>query len=386
MKEDKLIKILIVAGAMNVGGIENQLMHLIRNADKTIYTIDYTTTIEHPYYQGEIESLGGKCIKICGTNNGGSIIRYCIELYKIIKNGNYDVVHSHELFHSGIVMLVAKLACVKCRITHAHNWAEGVSINEKRSLLRHVYNKIMRKLIIRYSTDYCACSSLAAKYVFGDDVINRPNYHLIFNSIDTCKYLDNYYNKEDGEFVDKDWINIIHIGRFTNVKNQMFLVRIAEELRRKDKRIRIICIGDNNTLYGIEVQNEIKNKNLDEYIKLIGIRKDVDVLLRKSSAFILPSQYEGMPLVLIEAQASGLPCVVADTFSHEVDFNIGLIDWISIEDDIKQWTNAIENAIQKKKANKKDVEEAIEKNGFSSICFTNEICEIYSTIYDRQKD
>lgn len=380
------INILVVAGTMNVGGIENQLMHLIRNADKTIYSFDYTTTIEQPYYKDEIERCGGRCILINSTNNGKNIIGYCRSLYKIIKDGKYDVVHSHELFHSGIVLFVAKIAGVKCRIAHAHNWAEGNSINEKKSLIRCIYNSIMHRWIIKYSTDYCACSSLAAKYVFGDDVINHSNYHLIYNSIDTSKYLENYNSIENGEFVDNNWINIIHIGRYTDVKNQLFLVQIAEELKRRNKRIRILCVGDKSTFYGKEAQAKIQEKNLNDYIKLIGIRKDIDILLRKSSAFVLPSKYEGMPLVLIEAQAAGLPCVVADTFSHEVDFDIGMVDWLSIDESIDCWISAIEEALQKKKANKKDVEKAINSKGFSSKCFSQKVCEIYRLAYERQKD
>ena len=96
-------KILIIAGTMDVGGIENQLMHLIRNADRGKFQIDFTTTMSHPFYQDEIEALGGKCIRIPATE-GRHFIRQCKALYKIMKEGQYDIVHSHELFHSGSVV------------------------------------------------------------------------------------------------------------------------------------------------------------------------------------------------------------------------------------------------------------------------------------------
>ena len=113
-------KILIIAGTMDVGGIENQLMHLIRNADRGKFQIDFTTTMSHPFYQDEIEALGGKCIRIPATE-GRHFIRQCKALYKIMKEGQYDIVHSHELFHSGMVLFAAKMAGVN-QHQHREDW------------------------------------------------------------------------------------------------------------------------------------------------------------------------------------------------------------------------------------------------------------------------
>ena len=97
------IRVLLVAGSMDVGGIENQLMHLLRNADPEKFQIDFTTTMDAPFYQNEIEALGGRCIRIPNTD-GRHFLRYCRALYRVMKDGGYDVVHSHELFHSGMVL------------------------------------------------------------------------------------------------------------------------------------------------------------------------------------------------------------------------------------------------------------------------------------------
>ena len=374
-----MIKILIVAGAMNVGGLENQLMHLLRKADKSKFQIDFTNTDEKAYFESEIESLGGRCHLIHSTDGGRHLIQYCRDLYKVIKSGRYDIVHSQELFHSGIVLRVAKVAGVNVRIAHAHNWAEGSTIGEKRTLIRRLYTQIMRRWLVQDGTDFCACSSLAGEYVFGEKVIHQDNYHVIYNSIDISKYLDQYNKIETGEFMDYGWKNVVQVGRFSDVKNQMFTVRIAEELKNRGKKIRILCAGDYNTPYGEEADKAIREKGLEDYIQLIGIRKDIDVLLRKSSAFLLPSQYEGMPLVLIEAQAAGLPCVVADTFSHEVDFNIGKIDWLPINESVENWTDAVEKAVNQDRADKYSVIAAIEKYGFSSDRFAQKMCEIYES-------
>ena len=132
------IRVLIVSGNMDVGGIENQLMHLLRNADKNKFQIDFTTNMEHPFYEEEILSLGGKCIHICNTE-GKHFFRYCKELYSVLK-GNYDVVHSHELFHSGLVLLTARLAGVKSRIVHAHNISDANENDSHSSIVRKIYN------------------------------------------------------------------------------------------------------------------------------------------------------------------------------------------------------------------------------------------------------
>ena len=117
------IKVLIITGKMDVGGIENQMMHLLRNADRKRFQIDFTSTIPNGFYRTEIESLGGNYIQI--PHMGRCVFRYCKALYHVMKNGRYDIVHSQELFHSGIVLAVAKAAGVRSRIAHAHNWCDG---------------------------------------------------------------------------------------------------------------------------------------------------------------------------------------------------------------------------------------------------------------------
>ena len=372
----KKIKVLIIAGTMSVGGIENQLMHLLRQADKEQFQIDYTTTLEHPYYQDEIEALGSKCIHIPPTE-GRKFFRYCKALYRVMRDGQYDVVHSHELFHSGMVLLTARLAGVKHRFVHAHNWMEGDSPKAKKSLVRRIYNAVMQRLILWNATEFIACSTWAGKFLYGERVLRQANYHLVYNSVDTARFIDQYDVKETGEFSDDGWINVFQIGRFTPVKNQLFSVEIAREFKRRGRKIRILAAGNDCGDYAKMVQGKIAEYGLENHMMLLGIRKDVDILMRKSSAFLLPSQYEGMPLVLIEAQASGLPCVVADTFSHEVDFGLWLIKWLSIEETAEKWVDAVEEAVTHERAKKEDVVSAIEQHGFDSRVFAKKICDLY---------
>lgn len=372
---EKKIKVLIIVGTMSVGGIQNQVMHLLRQADKSRFQIDFTTTEAHSFYQDEIEALGGRCIHIPSTE-GKHFLRYCKAIYRVMKDGGYDIVHSHELFHSGMVLLTARLAGVKHRFVHAHNWFDGVSLSEKVPVKRRVYNRIMQRLIQRNATDFLACSSWAGKFLYGEKIVKRDNYHLIFNSVDTSKFIDHYGETEAGEFCD-DWINVIQVGRFTPVKNQLFTVEVAKILKERGKKIRFLCVGNEGNDYEQMVRSAISDNQLDEHVLLLGIRKDVDALMRKSKAFFLPSQYEGMPLVLIEAQASGLPCVVADTFSREVDFGIDLVAWLKLDEGAQRWADAVIKAVEKERADKAGVVKAINKYGFDSAIFAEKLCALY---------
>ena len=367
----KKIHILIIASAMNMGGIENQLMHLLRRADKTKFQIDFTSTDPNAYYLNEIRALGGKVHLIPRAKNQG-LAAYCRGLWKVMHEGRYDIIHSHELFHSGIVLFLAKLAGIPHRFVHAHNWDDGDGTGRKRSAVRTVYNAVMRFFINRFSTCRIACSTLAGKFLYG-----KKDFHLLFNSVDTGKFLEHYHDAETGEFCD-DWTNVLHVGRVTAVKNQRFLVDVAGELRRRGKKYRILCAGSGDEGYQAQVENAIREHALEDHIRLIGVRRDIDVLMRKSAAFVLPSKYEGMPLVLIEAQASGLNCVSAATFSQEVDFGIGTVSWLSPEADAAAWADAIEAAVNAGRADKASVVRAVEEKGFDSDSFAKTLCGLYA--------
>ena len=136
-------------------------------------------------------------------------------------------------------------------------------------------------------------------------------------------------------------------------------------------------LGNDGNEYEAKVQEEICRLGIEEHMLLLGIRKDVDVLMRKSSAFLLPSQYEGMPLVLIEAQAAGLPCVVADTFSHEVDFGLGQVQWLPVSESAVFWADRLEKAVRQPRAAKEQVEAVVKQKGFDSKAFAKKLCELY---------
>ena len=373
MERNEKIKVLQVAGRMDVGGIENQLMHLIRNADKSRFQLDYTTTDRHPFYEDEIVALGGACIHIPGTN-GRQLLRYCRSLYRVLKEGNYDVVHSHELFHSGLVVFTAKLAGVKHRFVHAHSSNQQLG----KSLARRAYTAVMRRLILRFGTEFFACSSLAGEFLYGRKTLKKPNYHLVVNSVETACFLPD--KDAEARPADPDgWRTVLQVGRFRDEKNFLFTTQIAAECKKRGDRIRFRFVGNDGSdnPYERAVTRSIEENGLRDTVRLLGVRKDVSELMKQADAFLLPSKYEGMPLTLIEAQAAGLPCVSADTFSHEVDFGLDQIQWLKLSDPISAWADAVETAAARDRVPRDRLETAVREKGFDVKRFAETLCGLY---------
>lgn len=360
-------KILMVAGDMDVGGIENQLMHLLRHADPSQFQIDFTSTRETAFYRQEIEALGGHFLQIPRMGRGNPI-PYCRALYRLMKDGQYDAVHSHELFHSGIVLAVAALAGVPARYAHAHNQHD--IDGGRRSLLRAVYNWVMRRLILAFSTRRLACSAPAGQFLYG----KGSHFQRVYNSVDAAAFLP----PETAQPEEPDaWAEVLHVGRMTPVKNQLFLADVAAELKKRGSKIRIVCAGGEENAYAQAVRRAVEAKGLQRHMALLGIRRDIPALMHRARAFVLPSRFEGMPLVLMEAQTAGLSCVAADTFSHEVDFGLGTVNWLPENTHASAWADAIETAVAAPKAARQEIARRIREKGFEARQFAETLCKFY---------
>ena len=171
------------------------------------------------------------------------------------------------------------------------------------------------------------------------------------------------------------WKYITHVVRFVDVKNHKFMLDLAENFKRKGKKFTFIFVG-NGELYD-ECRNRVKREHLEDYVVFMGQRKDVADILLDSDIFVLPSFYEGMPLSVIEAQAAGLPCVIADHVTNEVDFELGLIHRGRLSDSVNRWTEIIENAMLQPHPDRKRILEAIHKKGFDVSDFQRNLSDIY---------
>lgn len=364
-------KVLQVQGGMNKGGLEAVIMGWYRNIDLNELQFDFTTlTKEECPYDKEILEKGGRIIYVPSRQDVGNI-KHCYYLYKCIKeNGPYMAVHSHMNFHGGIVAIIAKLAGVKNVISHAHNTKDdGVGLKRKIEIF------ILQKLLLLFSDKLIACGIDAGNFVFGSKskfkVINNAVDNEVFKPIDDKLAI----KKIKKELNIKEEIILGHIGRFTEQKNHKYIIKIINELKNKNFKFKLILIGDGALKE--EVLNEFKVRNIDKYVIYLGLQDDINKYMNIMDLFIFPSLYEGLPVVLVEAQSTGLPCIVSDKITKDVDLGLGLIEFLSIDNDVDLWVEKIIQKRIRKLYNKDMILECLKSKGYSLFNTTHEIVNIY---------
>ncbi len=331
-----MLKILHVHGAMERAGTEAVIMNWYRNIDKNKISFDFTTfTKNECAHDKEIEQSGGNLVYVPPRGEVGNL-KHLYYLYRAIKdNGPYDIVHSHMNFHGGIVAVAAKLAGVKKIICHAHN-----TNDEDLTLKRKIEQKVLSVLIHVFASEKIACSMEAGKYVFKND-----NFYLLKNAIDETEFYpaDEELQKKVDDFKKKNNLEnkliIGHIGRLSIQKNHKFILKIAEDLKKNDHNFMFILIGSGPL--ESEVKELINAKDLNSHIMFLGTQTDINFWINTMDIFIFPSLYEGLGVVLIEAQATGTPCIVSNTIPREVDLGLDLVMFLDISNGTKVWLEKI---------------------------------------------
>ena len=258
-------------------------------------------------------------------------IEHYRELKRSISCKHYDIIHVHgNSSLMAIELFIAKQAGIKVRIAHSHN---SVCPN---MTLHNILNLYFRKLY----THALACGTLAGDWLFG-----KGNFQVIPNGFNTEKF---YFDPLARDLIRKklgleNKIVIGHVGRFNFQKNHQYLIKIFEKIAASKTDVYLLLIGIGPDYEKIE---EIISKSLyKNRIILYGETREVGAIYSAMDVFVLPSRYEGLPVVLLEAQISGLPCVVSDKVTREVDF--GDIRWESIDDVPEVWGKAILDQVSK---------------------------------------
>lgn len=323
-------RVLHIVGNMDMGGQETFIMNIYRKIDRSKLQFDFVVHSEsRGYYDDEIELLGGKIYRI--TPMSKSLVKHVKDLYKILKENNYDVVHRHTC--SSIIaidLLVAKLSKVKKILVHSH--ATQVSSHAK---LNIIFKPFMNRLAdIRLS-----CSKMAGEFLYGEKV----EFQVINNAIEVEKYQFDIKIRENirNQTNAKDKLIIGHVGRFDEPKNHKFLIEIFKEIVKKNSKAELWLIGDG------ELKNEIKEKvkgyKLEEKVRFMGIKDNVNEFMMGMDIFLFPSIYEGLGIALIEAQCTGLKCVVSDRISPEAIITPN-VELLKLESKIEVW---VESVLQK---------------------------------------
>lgn len=314
---------------MEAGGTQALLMNLYRKIDRTKLQFDFLVLYkEKQFYDDEIENGGGKIWRFSFRENL-NLFQFCAELKEFfLEHNEYKVVHCHAFTVGFFCLKAARDAGVPVRIAHAHT-------NNIARDFKYFPKLIMRRLYTLYATELFACSHEAGKFFFND----KP-FTVIKNAIDSSKFVADLYVREktraelqlDGKFV------VGHVGRFHLQKNHAFLIKIFKCIKAKKPDAHLLLVGNGDL--ETKITQMIANENLSDSVLILKNRSDMSRLYQAMDVFVLPSFFEGLGIVAVEAQASGIPCICSNGVSIEANIS-PLFKQLNLNDDAQTWADNV---------------------------------------------
>lgn len=327
------IRVLHVLGKLHRGGAETMVMNLYRNIDKEKIQFDFVVHTEKvEAYENEIHNFGGKIFRI-PAYKGYNHFEYIHAWKELLSNHpEFKIIHGHVRSTASIYMLIAK-QYNRITISHSHSTSNGNGIAA-------VIKRIMQ-YPIRYIADYFfAASEQSGKWLYGDQIIQKKNFLILKNSINIQDF---EYNEGIRKTI-REKLNLEnqfvlgHVGRLHESKNHIFLIEIFNEILKINTNSKLILVGKGNLIDVIREKAILLN--LEENILFLGERSDIADLIQAMDVFVFPSIYEGLPVSLIEAQASGIPIVASDSITKNVNIT-NLITFISLSSLPSFWAKQI---------------------------------------------
>lgn len=329
-----VVRVLHVVGKMDRGGMETLIMNYYRNIDKKKIQFDFPVHYEERgAYDDEIEMLGGKIFRMPKTTVK-NYMRYKKALNDFFMNHpEYTIIHGHLESTAFMYQSIAKKYGDKHTILHAHNTSVDKNV---KGLIKFITTKIGNKRV----DSYFACSNAAAKFYFGEKQISSKGLTLLPNAIDVDDFVFNMHirKKLRIELDLNDKFVIGHIGRFFAVKNHSFLIDIFEYIVNIEPNAVLLLIGGGPLEK--EIMQKVQKLNLTQAVKFLGIRSDINELLQAMDVFVLPSHSEGLPVVAVEAQASGIKCILSDNVPRETKIT-SEVEFVSLNNSIQEWADKI---------------------------------------------
>lgn len=328
-------KVLIICAGLCLGGVERFAANISIYAPKDAFSFDYLVFEGYGTdFVGEVEHAGARVITI--PSPGKNYLQYMRTLGELIDQEHYDVVHSHTQFNSGINLWVAKRHGVPVRISHSHTSAHEHRIGR----VKRTYENIMRNLIRRSATDYCACGVQAGKWMYGD-----RDFQVINNGINTQKYqfraADRLAIRKQYGFP-QDAFVIGHSGTLSHLKNQEFLIKLMPRMLELNSSSYLVLLGRGTEEITEHLKTVAEQVNVGERVIFAGPVMNVQEYLSAFDVFAFPSLREGTPLALLEAQANGLPCVISNTIPKDASVT-KLVTALPL-DKPDQWLDTLSNS------------------------------------------
>lgn len=328
------VRIAHIIGKLNAAGVEAVVNNYYKNIDHNKYQFDYyidsDSSCKPPK---DLIDMGARYFVIPPYQHLFSHIKTLVRLFK---ENKYLIVHSGMNTLAPISLFAAWMAGVPIRINHNHSTAGKGEF--KRNCLKYC----LRPFAKLFANHYCACSKYAGKWLFGKNFFNSGKVTVFNNAVDTSKFAFSKSNRDRlrKELGISNKYVIGHIGRFTKQKNHSFLIDIFEQYYKTNPNAVLLLVGIGELQE--EIKDTVKQKKLEDAVIFLGKRSDVDELYSAMDVFLLPSLYEGLPVVGVEAQVSGLPCI----FSNEITSEVAITDnvyFLPIDGSVSDWCSQITN-------------------------------------------
>ncbi len=331
---EKILRIAQVMGKMENGGVESVVMNYYRHIDRSKIQFDFIADNDSSIPQrAEIEALGGRVIEVAPYQK---INRYLAELTEIFKKNEYKIVHSHLNTLSVFPLYAAKKAGVPIRIAHNHSTAG------KGEYKKNIMKYMLRPFAKVNATHYAACSRYAGAWLFGEKAVDSGEVTIFNNAIDLDKFK---FNEEVRSRVRRtldieDRFVVGHIGRFCYQKNHEFLIDIFNAVHQKNPNAVLMLIGEGDLEYA--VRQKVEDKGLMDSVMFLGNRNDVHELYQAMDVFVLPSRYEGLGMVAVEAQIAGVRTIVSTEVPDDVAITDS-IEFLNLSDSVERWNDKVLN-------------------------------------------
>jgi glycosyltransferase involved in cell wall biosynthesis len=361
------IRIAQVVGPVVLGGVDTMVMNYYRHIDRSKVQFDFIMDgYEKTPIDDEIRALGGRVYKV--EPYAKNIVKSMRQYYRIFRENRYPIVHSHMNTLSVFPLFEAWRAGVPVRIAHSHSTAaKGEGVRTTMKYMLRPFAKI-------FPTHYCACAEYAGRWLFGDKFFDSGKVRVIKNAIDLERF--SFKPQVRTQMREKLGIEnkfvVGHVGRFMYQKNHDFLIDIFDEIHKQNPNSILLLIGDGPLKK--QIQEKVDKLGLTNSVQFLGLRRDVPDLLQAMDVFVLPSYYEGLPVVGVEAQAAGLPCFFSDAITAETKIT-DLVSFINLSQTPANWAQKIVCC-----ANdfpRTNMHQEIEKSGFDIQNAAKELEKLY---------
>lgn len=346
------IRVLQVVTTMDMGGLESFIMNIYRNIDRDKIQFDFLKhRDDKSFFDEEIKNMGGRIFNVPSINPMHHK-KYLDSLdFFFQKNNEYKIVHSHINTFSMYVLRAAEKANIPVRVSHSHIAPTKNNIHLKLPFRLYTKNKLTT-----FTTHNFACGTEAGKWLYQNE-----KFQVVNNAIDTNKFL---YNNEERINIRKKYnlennYVIGHIGRFFHQKNHDFIIEVFKKIVDKNSNARLLLLGDGELRP--EIEKKVEEYNLKEKVVFTGVQSNANEFLQAMDVFLMPSHYEGLPVTIVEAQASGIQCVISDNITDEVKIT-DLVESVSLKQSPSYWAERINK--YSVGYQRKDMSEEIRNAGF----------------------